>query len=618
MRLRVLKAIQGLGLGTKLAIILGLLILAVAFITGLLVIRQEEDTLKRELKNRGIAIVEDLSRLSGEMVSQADLQGLHKLVREALKTYEGQLPWASMLVYIIIVNDKGELLVHSNPKGFQIDSPLTLREVDKEAGRAEGLLIQPIRYEGRSVVDIAFPVYFNRQRVGVARVGLSEEGLEGVLKEIRHRIIIITIALAFFGVVLGFVIAHRMVSPLRRLTAIAREIKDGSLDIDIRTDRWERDEITELADSFNEMAIRLRDKIKEIEATKGYLENLLENANDFIYTLDIDKKFTYVNKKFEELGYRRDDSSQESLIGKDFSSLLPDGENPVVYLSRRTPKDGRQVFEVRVEGFKGGFRNLLLSITPLKDRRGRVNGFLGIGSDITELKRLEEKALKAERLAILGEFAAGLAHEIRNPLGSIVTAVRLLCDNKGCKEIDCNALIEVIDKESQRLNRTLTEFLRFARPGQIRLEVHNINTILEETIRAITCDKGVVGRVSIQSYLNPGVGEIPVDSDLIRQVFWNILLNGIQSAPDGEGVVTVTSGLDNGWVQVRIKDNGPGIPEDELYRIFEPFYTRRKEGTGLGLSIANRIVEMHKGTIEVESEPGVGTEFTIKLPIEIK
>jgi len=607
LRIRVLKLVQGLGLGTKLAITLGLLILAVAFITGLLVIRQEEDTLKRELKNRGIAIVEDLSRLSGERVSRADLQGLHKLVREAFKTYEGQLPWASQLVYIIIVNDKGESLVHSNPKGSQIDFPLNIKGVDREASRAEGLLIQPIRYEGRPVMDIAFPVYFNRQRVGVARVGLSEEGLEGVLKEIRHRIIIITIALAFFGVVLGFVIAYRMVSPLRRLTTIAREIKDGNLDIDIRMDRWERDEITELAESFNEMTVRLRDKIKEIEATKVYLENLLENANDFIYIMDMNKRFTYVNKKFEELGYRRDD-----LIGKDFSFFLPNGENPLVYLSGKSPGDRRQVFEVKVKGMKGGFRTLLLSITPLKGSSGRVTESLGIGSDITELKRLEEKALKAERLAVVGEFAAGLAHEIRNPLSSIVTAIRLLCKNDGCNGIDCNALMEVIDKESQRLNRTLTEFLRFARPGQIRLEAHNINTILEETIRAITCDKGMVGKVSIERYLNPGIGEIPIDSDLIRQVFWNILLNGIQATP--EGVITVTSGLDNGWVQVRIKDNGHGIAEDELYKIFEPFYTRRREGTGLGLSIANRIVEMHKGVIEVESELGVGTTFTIRLP----
>lgn len=598
------------------AITLGLLIMAVAFIIGLLVIRQEEETLKRELKNRGIAIVEDLSRLSGEMVSQVDPQGLHKLVREALKTYEGSLPWASMLAYIIIVNDKGELLVHTNPKGLQIDSQL-ISEVDREAARAEGLLIQPIRYEGRSVMDIAFPVYFNRQRVGVTRVGLSEEGLEGVLREIRQKIIIITIALASLGAIFGFVVARRMTSPLRRLTAIAKEIRDGRLDVDIRMDRWERDEIAELADSFSEMTVRLKDKIREIEATKGYLENLLENANDFIYTLDTDRRFTYVNKKFEELGYRRDDSSPEGLIGKDFSSLLQDGENPLVYLSGRPSKGGRQVFEVGVKGMKGGRRTLFLSVTPLKEGRGRITGFLGIGSDITELKRLEEKALKAERLAVVGEFAAGLAHEIRNPLGSIVTAVRLLCDNTSrCEGVDCNVLMGVIDKESQRLNRTLTDFLRFARPGQLRLEMHDINTVLEETIKAISCDKGVMGKVSIKSHLGPEVGAIPVDSDLIRQAFWNILLNGIQSTP--VGVVTVTTGLDNGWVQVRVKDNGPGIPEDELYRIFEPFYTRRKEGTGLGLSIANRIVEMHKGTIEVESQVGVGTEFTIKLPTVIK
>jgi len=224
-----------------------------------------------------------------------------------------------------------------------------------------------------------------------------------------------------------------------------------------------------------------------------------------------------------------------------------------------------------------------------------------------------EALQRMNRLARLGEFSAGLAHEIRNPLGSLVTAAKLLPKATGGEQED---LIGVIKQESGRLDRFLADFLDFSKDPQPRIRMSPLHPILQRTIEGLKRNEAFQ-RVHITVRLDPQVKEIPCDAEQLEQVFANIALNSAQ-AMGGEGELLVSTSRNGRWAEVAFRDTGPGIPLEQRERIFEPLYTKKRKGTGLGLSIASRIVEAHKGFIQVTSDSRSWTLFTISLPLQDK
>jgi signal transduction histidine kinase len=225
-----------------------------------------------------------------------------------------------------------------------------------------------------------------------------------------------------------------------------------------------------------------------------------------------------------------------------------------------------------------------------------------------KVRERTEALQRMNRLARLGEFSAGLAHEIRNPLGSLVTAAKLLPDATGEEQAD---LIGVIKQESARLDRFLADFLHFSKDPLPRIRMNPLHPILRQTLEGLKRGEAFQ-RVRITYRLDPQIKEIPCDPEQLEQVFGNIALNGVQ-AMGGEGELLVSSQRNGRWVEVSFRDTGPGIPPEQRERIFEPLYTERREGTGLGLSIASRIVEAHGGFIQVASDARSWTLFTISL-----
>jgi len=228
-----------------------------------------------------------------------------------------------------------------------------------------------------------------------------------------------------------------------------------------------------------------------------------------------------------------------------------------------------------------------------------------------KVRERTEALQRMNRLARLGEFSAGLAHEIRNPLGSLVTAAKLLPDATGGEQEE---LIGVMKRESARLDRFLADFLHFSKDPLPRIRMNPLHPILRQTLEGLKRGQAFQ-RVRITYRLDPQIKEIPCDPEQLEQVFWNIALNGAQ-AMGGEGELLVSSSRNGRWAEVSFRDTGPGIPPEQRERIFEPLYTERREGTGLGLSIASRIVEAHNGFIQVASDARSWTLFTISLPLQ--
>jgi len=234
---------------------------------------------------------------------------------------------------------------------------------------------------------------------------------------------------------------------------------------------------------------------------------------------------------------------------------------------------------------------------------------------VEELERKVEERTEAlqrmNRLARLGEFSAGLAHEIRNPLGSLVTAAKLLPDAQGAEQED---LTQVIKRESGRLDRFLADFLDFSKDPAPRIRMSPLHPLLRQSLEELERNEHFP-RVSITLRLDPQVKEIPCDPEQLEQVFANIALNAAQ-AMSGEGELLVSTSRNGRWVEVAFRDTGPGIPPEQRERIFEPLYTNKQRGAGMGLSIASRIVEAHGGFIQVASDSRSWSLFTISLPRE--
>lgn len=299
------------------------------------------------------------------------------------------------------------------------------------------------------------------------------------------------------------------------------------------------------------------------------------------------------------------------------------GQNPRLIRSRRTTGDTykemwTRILDPKIGFWRGELVNLtkdgreihvVLTITSVRDEKGEIVGYVSNATDVGDLRRLQERVAQSEALAQLGQMAAVVAHEIRNPLGSIVMAARQLAGGHLPAE-DRELILKILRDESSRLNETLTNFLSYARPRPLKLERADLNALASDVIRI--AGDGAKG-VSFATKLDQALRPFMFDPDQIRQVVWNIALNAAQ-ALEGDGSVTVSTGFSDRFAFVRVTDDGPGISASAREHLFEPFRTTKAHGTGLGLAIADRIVRAHGGRIEVDSAPGKGAAFTVLLP----
>jgi len=244
--------------------------------------------------------------------------------------------------------------------------------------------------------------------------------------------------------------------------------------------------------------------------------------------------------------------------------------------------------------------------------KGLEESYRQLKSQSELIIRIEEQLRRAERLSALGELSAILAHEIRNPLASIRGTAEILMEDQ-TSAANRGEFLEILVKESDRLNHVVEDFLRMARPEPIAKKPCDINQELGNMITLLSAEARL-NKVALKlktSELPQFVG----DSEKLRQAFMNIILNAIQATPAGGRVaVSTREDRENGCIEIRFTDTGPGIPAETSSQIFEPFFTTKGSGTGLGLPITKKIVEGHGGTIDVESEPGHGATFTVKLP----
>lgn len=254
---------------------------------------------------------------------------------------------------------------------------------------------------------------------------------------------------------------------------------------------------------------------------------------------------------------------------------------------------------------------LAVSATPLKGDQGEVQGAVVLLRDLRTLKALQQRVERTERLAALGRLAAGVAHEIRNPLGAIRGLVQYF--QATWKEApEQHMYLDVIVREVDRLNRVVSDLLEFARPRQPQHAPHDLVEVMRHAVILVEADvraKGIHVVQNLQETLPP----LPVDRDLLLQALLNLLLNAIEAMEPG-GALTVSLSDSPSGVELAIRDTGCGISPEHLERLFDPFFTTKRRGTGLGLAIAHSVIQAHDGELVVDSTPGQGTTVTVRLP----
>ncbi len=340
----------------------------------------------------------------------------------------------------------------------------------------------------------------------------------------------------------------------------------------------------------------------ETAALKEFNERLVDGLGEGLQLVDGDYRIRHANRwMHEQFGPRLGRPCYEIVTGD--AAPCPGCPMP-----RRQELTEAERLEVG-----GGGRRFSLSCSPVRQPDGQVF-LLELVADVTERERLQARLTEAERLAAAGELAAGVAHEIRNPLAAIVNATSLLGAEEMLTGDERVHTLGVVKKEARRLNRILSDFLVFARPRQPKPLVGDIREVVDHVSALIRDDPGRAQDIELMVRVDPAVSPLPFDADQITQVLWNIARNGIE-AMDGCGRLGIDVFPRASDLAIVIADTGRGMPPDERRRVFDPFFSKKQAGTGLGLTIARRIVSAHGGRIEVDSTPGRGTQFTVLLPL---
>jgi len=361
--------------------------------------------------------------------------------------------------------------------------------------------------------------------------------------------------------------------------------------------------------------------------------DVIESIQSGLITTDPEGRITSVNRTGSEL---LDRSEQELLGCSIVDTDLFDQASWRRYSAAATEHEGRHRAEAEIER-DGSTVYIGYSLSQLHDAQNRPRGYILIFQDFTRWRELEEQVRIKDRMAAIGELAAGIAHEIGNPLAAISGSVQMLSrslanddgngdrvtDDAGTSDRDRGQgrqrLLDILLKESQRLDRTIKGFLRFARPRERSVEQFDIAALLEENCELLRNSPELSAQHRLIVRLDPPSVHLHADPDQVTQIFWNLVRNALRAMEDlenGEGGRLEVSGrTDNGWYVLEVADTGRGMSEEERANLFHPFQSFFDTGTGIGMAIVYRIVEEHQGHVSVSSRSGGGTRITVKLPL---
>jgi PAS domain S-box-containing protein len=358
-----------------------------------------------------------------------------------------------------------------------------------------------------------------------------------------------------------------------------------------------------------------REMERRLHQQQEFASRLVDSFPDLILVLDTIGHYTFVSPRCKDiLGYDIEDTQQMEFGGRTHPEDLP-----FVLSLYKDMLSGKQTFgsvEIRVRHKLGEWRRIRFNFSPLSDEKGNIEGVVLSGRDVTDLKRLEEQLIQAEKLAAMGQMLAGVAHELNNPLTAILGVTELLRERPGADDATRRQL-ELTHRQARRAARIVQNLLEFSRPASPHKKALDLSNLLERTLQLHEHSLRR-NNIEVDSHLPADLPGVIGDANQLIQVFLNLITNAEQAIQEvrDSGRIQLRAGRNGKQVTITVQDDGVGISPEALPKIFDPFYTTKRPGggTGLGLSICMSIIREHGGNIEAETLPAGGSAFTIYLP----
>ncbi|NOY86682.1 MAG: HAMP domain-containing protein [Deltaproteobacteria bacterium] len=596
----------------RLTLLFGLTIAGIVFIIGWFVAHQGRKILIEQSRRTAVELAHSISASSSNDFVNYNYVALEQKAEAASRNPD--------IAYVILYDKEGKVAAFTGqgePGAHERAAPLSKELRSAEGPVVGGTLIKG--YEGPGL-DIIMPVTLPgaAQIWGTVRLGFR---LDNVFNQIRQANMVIFF-LGLSGILAGWFISamftRRITVPLGSLVEATVQVSEGNFDTRIETRTG--DEIQNLADNFNWMVERLLEQreglernLKEIRSLKDFSDLVLLSITNGLITLDAGGKITSFNRESEELLGTKD----SQVIGRSPMEVWgPD--NPLTGMLRGGTVDQNTVQgrEIRWEAEDGTFRILEVSTAHIQEPDGPSVGLLALMQDLTEKKSLEEKVRRADRLAALGTFAAGLAHEIRNPLTAVRAFVQMF-PAKYQSAVFRGKFNRIVPRELDRVNELLENLLDLVRRPRMQLVPMDIFPCVEQVLETLEPEIQAAG-IDVRPLGGAASLMVIADESYLTRAIYNVILNAVQAMPHGGRLtIEVIREEEDGKtpiIALRISDTGIGIPMNDVQEVFNPFFTSKEKGTGLGLAVTNKIIEDQNGSIEVASERGVGTTFTISLP----
>ncbi|WP_209122261.1 ATP-binding protein [Alkalihalobacillus sp. BA299] len=353
-------------------------------------------------------------------------------------------------------------------------------------------------------------------------------------------------------------------------------------------------------------------KIQKVEEEREMLSSLINAMSDFISIKDGDNRW----KELNDFAYKLYELHDEDYLGKndaELSELYPAYREHFLECVRTDEEAWAKKKPIQFEEvllLEEGQKTFQVIKVPLFTKDGKRKALFVIGRDITDIKRAEELIAKNEKLSVVGQLAAGVAHEIRNPLTSLKGFVRLIQENKG----DNNFYLNIMDNELERINIIVNELLLIAKPQKESFTKNNIVNLIRSVIDLMSSEAKMTG-ITIEVKAAEQIPLIDCEAYHLKQVFINIIKNAIEASKVGTSI-HVNIFQEQDMVCIEVIDEGCGIEKERLQKIGEPFFTMKEKGTGLGMTVSFKIIQNHNGSLQIDSEVGQGTTVSVRLPID--
>ncbi len=539
-----------------------------------------------------------------------DPEAIPNYIRDVLSNDEGLRTLfdsissnSQLVVYLAVTDPHSHVLAHSDAS--QINATLPRVENFKALKEANALTQLRLLYGAPTNYEVTFDMVDRANRAyATVRVAMNTALIQDQLQRFLNKNLYIAGFSLLLATALAALFSNALLSPLTFISAGIERMIHGEFGKPIDLKR--RDEFGLVSLKLNQIGQRLEGSREELDTLKGNFGQIVKSLEERIIFLNPDRRVVLMSQASAELL----GTSAETALGKRLDEVLH-AEHPLHGLVETAFGVRQDLVKARI-----AMPNQQAPITArvhYLEEDGKLMGGLVVFEDPETVAQLEGQFEYARKLAALSKLSSGVAHEVKNPLNAIVIHLELLKSQVALKSTnDAGKSLEVITQEIKRLDRVVRNFLNFNRPVEVALQPLCILPIVSEVI-ALAQTEAQQRNVQIVVDHAQNLPKIPLDPDLMKQCLLNIVLNGCQAMPNG-GVLEIATEQQNGELALHVRDQGIGIPPESREKIFNLYYTTKENGNGIGLATAFKAVQLHNGEIQVESQVGRGTTFTLRFP----